>query len=217
MCATVCSPGVELYVSPDGSDSNTGTRSEPFATIDRARQAARRIKNKPITVYLRGGTYYLAKTIVLGPQDSGARGAPVVYAAYKDERPVISGGTRLEVKWTRHERSIMKAEVPGAKRGKIDFDQLFIDGRRRHMARYPNHDPKRLPFGGASAEATSRRRAKRWADPASGFVHAIHGSRWGSVHFRITGVDDSGKLKLTGGWQNNRPTGMHRDRFVENI
>jgi hypothetical protein len=48
-------------------------------------------------------------------------------------------------------------------------------------------------------------------------VHAIHGSAWGSQHYRITGVDEKGNAKLEGGWQNSRPTGLSGTRFVENI
>lgn len=41
---------------------------------------------------------------------------------------------------------------------------------------------------------------------------------WGGFHYRITGVDGKGNLKLEGGWQNNRPSPLHKQfRFVENI
>ena len=47
-----------LYIAPDGSDSNAGTEEKPFATLARARDAVRHFKKnvpKPITVLVREG------------------------------------------------------------------------------------------------------------------------------------------------------------------
>ena len=49
---------IEYYVSPDGSDSGSGTIDDPFATIAAARDAVREAKDGfsgDITVYLREG------------------------------------------------------------------------------------------------------------------------------------------------------------------
>ena len=59
--------GQPYYVAPAGSDGNPGTLEKPFATVQRAQQAARQ---KPGTVFLRGGTYYLAQL----PQLAGQNG-----------------------------------------------------------------------------------------------------------------------------------------------
>ena len=37
----------------------------------------------------------------------------------------------------------------------------------------------------------------------------LHAAEWGDFHYRITGVDAKGNARLEGGWQNNRPMGMH--------
>ena len=52
---------------------------------------------------------------------------------------------------------IMQAKTPAG----LAFDQLFINGKRQMMARYPNYDPKILPYGGFSAGAFSNERAAR--------------------------------------------------------
>ena len=65
--------------------------------------------------------------MVFSAEDSGTKDAPVVYAAYKNEKPVISGGLKLDVKWTPHKDGIMQAKVPAG----FTTDQLFCDGRRR--------------------------------------------------------------------------------------
>lgn len=87
-----------LYVAPDGDDSNPGTKEQPLATLEGARDMLRQWKAEgryPVggaTVYLRGGTYHVSSTFTLTEQDSGTQGAPVVYRPYGDEKVVISGG-----------------------------------------------------------------------------------------------------------------------------
>jgi hypothetical protein len=208
-----------FYVAPGGADANPGTQALPFATLAKAQAAAREAKaTGPVTVLLRAGTWYLRESIVFKPEDSGTARAPIVYAAYPGEEPTVSGGTRPDLKWTDYKDGILQAAVPGVKDGKVDFDQLFVNGRRQPMARYPNYDPAARNFDGSAADAISPERVKRWANPAGGFVHALHAHEWGSFHYRIAGVDEKGQLKLEGGWQNNRQMGMHKSiRFVENV
>jgi hypothetical protein len=206
-----------FYVAPNGSDTNLGTLAYPFATLARAQQAVRSAKGfrrTPSKVFLRGGTYYLPKTFVLTGADSGTKTAPVVYQPYAQERPVISGGTKLNLKWEPYRDGIMKAIVPAG----LTTDQLFINGKRQNMARYPNYDPTAQYFDGFAADAFSKERAARWADPTGGFIHAMHSALWGDYHYRITGKDAQGNVTYEGGWQNNRQMGMHPVyRFVENI
>src|SRR6478609_11776589 len=59
----------EFHVSPDGSDSNPGTAAKPFATLEKARDAARGEKGS--SIQLAAGIYRLTKTFELGSQDSG--------------------------------------------------------------------------------------------------------------------------------------------------
>ena len=57
-CVVVRLPGADYYVSPKGSDNNPGTSEKPFATLERARDAARAAKHdSTVTIWLRGGTY----------------------------------------------------------------------------------------------------------------------------------------------------------------
>ncbi len=67
----------EIYVSPDGNDANRGTRSRPLRTFQAAQQAARKLTPRaPVTVWFRGGTYYLPDTVVFTERDSGTVRAP---------------------------------------------------------------------------------------------------------------------------------------------
>ncbi len=127
---------------------------------------------------------------------------------------MISGGVLLkDLKWEPYKDGIMQAKVPAA----LTTDQLFVDGARQPMARYPNFDPKEHHFNGWSKDAFSPERAARWKDPAGGFIHALHAAEWGGMHYVITGKGPDNKITYEGGWQNNRPMGMHDIRFVENI
>ena len=207
--------GAEFFVSPGGEDAGGGTKDKPFATLSRAQEAARALTGKePVTVWLRGGTYYLAAPLVFTLDDSGTKSAPVTWQAFPGEVPTISGGAKLNLKWEPFRDGIYKARLPAG----LVSDQLFVNGERQPMARYPNYDPGVLIYGGYAADSISPERAARWADPAGGFIHAMHAAEWGDYHYRITGKKPDGSLAYEGGWQNNRQMGMHKERrFVENI
>lgn len=138
--------GVDLYVSPDGNDSNPGTRAKPFKSIESARDHVRELVaeglKKDVQVNLRAGTYTLEKTILLGSNDSGTPKHAITYQAYKDEKVVVSGGRALPAKWEKHEGNIWKLNLPEVKKGKTWFRQLFMEknGRvtRQVRARWPN-------------------------------------------------------------------------------
>ncbi len=200
------------YVSPGGNDANSGTLAKPFASLRRAQAA---VRQKPGAVFLRGGTYYLPATLVFTAPDSGTKDAPVVFQNYENERPVISGGVKLEkLKWRPYTNGIFQAQVPAD----LQTEEIFVNGERQILARYPNFNPKAQYFDGYAADAISTNRAARWADPTGGYFHAMHPSLWGDFTWRITGKDTNNKVALEGGWQNNRGAAAHRQiRFVENI
>jgi len=212
---SVVAIAAEFHVSPAGDDANPGVPDRPFATLQQAQQAARRTpKGEPVTIYLRGGMYYLPETLVFTEDDSGAPQALVEYVAYGQERPVVSGGVKLDLRWEPFRDGIMKATVPAG----LVTDQLFVNGVRRPMARYPNFDPNVRHFNGFAADAFSPARASRWSDPRGGFIHAMHAPEWGDFHYLITGKNPNNEVSYEGGWQNNRRMGMHKTyRMVENI
>ena len=206
----------ELYVSPSGNDVNPGTIDRPVATLSHAQELARNAKaSGPITVYLREGVYYLENPLVFTSADSGTLQAPVTYAAFKNEKPVISGGMKLpSPDWKSYTNGMMQTQVPE----NWTTDQLFVNGQLQIMARYPNFNPKIANYNGFSKDAFSPERVAKWSDPAGGFIHALHELKWGGFSYRILGKKPDGTLNYEGGWQNNRPAGMDKEhRFVENI
>jgi len=209
----------EYYVAAQGNDNNPGTLAKPFATLQRAQQAARKQRSedrgqKSVTVLVRAGTYYLAEPLVFTSEDSGGKAVPVVYQAYGKEQPVLSGGMLLRnLTWQPYKDGIMMTKVPAG----LAADQLFANGALQILARYLNFDPKARIFHGCAADAISPERAANWQDPTGGIIHTLHGNGWGGMHYRITGKGADNNVTYEGGWQNNRPSGMNKDaRFVEN-
>lgn len=207
----------EYFVASQGSDTNPGTREQPVRSMAGARNLVRTsaaLGKLPITVYFREGTFYLEDTVVFLPEDSGSSNAPVTYTSYNDEKVVISGGSALTLDWQTYRAGIFQAQTPD----NLEIDQLFVNGQRQLMARYPNYDAAIRPYNGYAADAFSPERVARWADPAGGYIHAMHVSHWGGYHYRITGKKPDNAITYEGGWQNNRQMGMHDShRFVENI
>jgi hypothetical protein len=216
-CAMHNSDAAEYYVAADGSDANAGTLEKPFRTLSHVRDAVREsgwLGNESVTIHLRGGTHYLAETLVLRQEDSGTAECPVSYSAYQDENVVLSGGVKLDLTWKRYQNGTYVAQTPAG----LEIDQLFVNGDRQHMARYPNYDPHAQYYNGTAADAFAASRAQHWKNPRGGYIHALHRHHWGGFHYRITGKDAQHKVMYEGGWQNNRQLGMHPDlRMVENI
>lgn len=94
-------PGLTLYVAPDGRDTDVGSRTRPFRTLERARDLirARRAGGAlplgGVRVLVRGGTYRLRQTFTLSAPDSGEAARPIVYQAAAGETPVFDAGARV--------------------------------------------------------------------------------------------------------------------------
>ena len=80
----------QFYVATNGSDSNSGSISAPFATLEAARDAARKVDGKVI-INLREGMYQVDSTLELTAADSNT-----TYRAYKDESVVLNGANELD-------------------------------------------------------------------------------------------------------------------------
>jgi len=85
----------EFFVSPTGDDENPGTEERPFATLHKAQQEVKSLReggwDRDVRVILREGTYRLESPLVLGLEDTGGEKQTLTYAAYEGERPVLSG------------------------------------------------------------------------------------------------------------------------------
>lgn len=85
----------EIFVSPEGDDSNEGTISAPFATVLRAKEEARKLSagmTGDIIVNIADGRYKLDEMLDFTTEDSGKNGYDIIYRGEKGKYPVISGG-----------------------------------------------------------------------------------------------------------------------------
>lgn len=139
----------DVFVSPDGNDSWSGSLDSPaandgpVATLKRAVEIIRGRKfaadrpARPLTVMMRGGTYYLDAPIVFTPADSGKPDSPIVYAAYPGERPIISAGRKLSGWASARAGSAWELRLPEVVTGKWNFAQLYVAGSRRMRPHLP--------------------------------------------------------------------------------
>jgi len=78
-----------------------GIITQPFRSIQRARDEIRKMGKKGATVYIRKGVYFLSEPLVFDDpdKDSGSEGSPNVYTAYNGEDVRIVGGVDLQPEW----------------------------------------------------------------------------------------------------------------------
>ncbi len=206
----------QIFISTSGSDTNNGEKNQPVATLEKAINLYRNASNQGETeIIFREGIYRFQKSVELNGKDSGKENSPLVIKAYGDEKVVLDGGSELKLDWKKYKKGIFKAEVKGEL---AKFEQLYVNGEQKILARYPNYDASIAPFGGWTEDAMTPKRLKKLKGLEGAYYHVIHAARWGGFHFQITDVDKKGNPTLEGGWQNNRPeNGLHQKyRMIEN-
>ena len=200
----------EFFVSTAGSDDNPGTRREPFATLARARDAVRQISRKEgmrhITVWLAGGIYPLSEPVVFGPEDGAMAGQSIVYSALPGAKPVLSGGRRITGWKVAHGR--WTVTLPDVARGKWDFAQLFVNGRRRSRPRLPGDGYYYIAGAAPSSEQCQEKWNDRflfagddlrasWANLGEVEVQVFH--EWSTSRLRLSGLNRSERMATVAG------------------
>lgn len=128
-----------FYVSADGDDGGDGSRSHPFRTLARTKEAVRGLdKSKgDIVVEIADGFYPVEDTIVFDSKDSGTEQGTVIYRAAKGATPVFSGGKKLEGKWQKAEDvnwlrdGVTAYKVPLERSEKLRA--IYVNGERASM------------------------------------------------------------------------------------
>ena len=233
-----------FYVATNGADTAEGSLEKPFATLERARDAIRSVRRTGgvpaggATVFVRGGRYEFARTFVLAAEDGGTEQAPVVYRAYGHERPVLTGDRRIGG-FVPHKGQIVKADLGAQGLRNVYSRQLFFNGERQHIARYPNFDPANPHGGGfayvagalirmSKALTNETRRVvtckpedcRRWAKPREGEVFIYPRYNWRSCLVPIASADwDKRQITLTSDvWSGATHTIRAGDRYyVRNL
>ena len=141
----------QIWVSPDGSDRNPGTREYPMATMMMSLRKAREMRrlNSPfikdgVEIILRNGTYRLYEPVYIRPEDSGTESSVTVIRSADGEKPVLSGG-RMVDKWAKvtdtlarlpkeSQGKVWAADMPLVWGNQINFRELWVNGRKANRA-----------------------------------------------------------------------------------
>lgn len=180
LCIPLFVSAEEFYVDNQGSDENSGTRSNPFRTLN---HAAARAKAGD-TVVIRAGTYRETLRFF----HSGTITRPVMFMAAKGERVVISGADLVE-SWRPYKGSILMAKIPNAM--ELGFNQVFLDGMMVHQARFPNetstdlHKPTLVEMSAGEDSIMSMLLSQPDGFWNGGFVVGGFGHRWSFQWARI--------------------------------
>ncbi|WP_282941040.1 X2-like carbohydrate binding domain-containing protein [Paenibacillus sp. RC67] len=157
----------QLFVAKNGSDTFEGTISRPFATLEKARDTLRVMKNNGTLpsggakVSIRGGEYRFTDTFQLDERDSGTVDAPIKYEAYNGEKVSFVGGDTLNASMFHPVTDpAVLARIPkeaGSKVMQLDLKalgitdygvlgntsavppELFVNGNVMTLARWPNN------------------------------------------------------------------------------
>ena len=162
----------QVYVSPQGSDSRSGSRQHPLRTLRHAIDVSRASGVSRIVVA--GGVYRLTSPLRVGPGDSGTPAQPLVIAAAPGEHPVISGALRVGP-WREVDPAtdLWAATVPD---DVVNSRQLYVNGVRafRTRGRVPV-DLTETPTGYIASAATM----SSWKNPSDiEFVYTGGNSIW---------------------------------------
>ena len=158
---------IDFYVSTKGNDSYNGLSIEydtssgngPFLSLNKAQQSIRQLKKlnpitSPITVHIAPGLYKLAQPLLFNSEDSGSQDHNIVWQSDSSSNAaIISGGkplTHCQQKetskplWTCSVKDLALSTI-NSNSGRLQGNHipnfnLFINGTRMHLARWPNTD-----------------------------------------------------------------------------
>mgnify|MGYP000228689362 CR=1 FL=1 len=138
----------EIWVSPQGSDLNIGTKSSPLASVQMALRKARDLRRLNdasikggIHIILMDGTFYLNEPLFVRPEDSGTIDSPTLIQADANAKPVLSGGLSI-TKWTKSlalnglkAGVVWEADAPKIAGEILNYRQLWVNGTKAVRAK----------------------------------------------------------------------------------
>ncbi len=128
------------------------------------------------------------------------------------EKAVFSGAEEIRGEWKNYSDTVSVCQIA---RG-LDTGELFVDGERYCLARYPDYEPDKRLCGFTTYEKLVER-LSAYQDVSSGYVRAIHDREWGGNSYFLRGVSGN-ELKLDWIGDNNRGgEPLKTQMMVENL
>jgi len=180
-------------------DVKNYTFSNFYTAIDFAKNVKKRSPTAQLRFAVGNGIVHLPTPILLGAELSGTPSAPTLITIQLGAKAELRASRRVKLDWKPYAGGLWVAQITDG-----EFDQVWINGEKQVLARYPNYDAKVEPLNGYAADALSPQRTMRWSHPEDGVIRAIHSSRWGGVAIPIEGRNIDGSLKLGAPVGNNR-------------
>jgi hypothetical protein len=134
----------DYYVDTKGDDSADGSLESPFRTITRAISASRK-SNLATTIFLRKGTYFEGKEIVLDAQDSG-----LTITSFQGEFAWLSGGIKVaaDSPWKPDaKKKVWSTVISNPNVTEVAGLFTLEPHQRLTRARYPNFDSETDAWG----------------------------------------------------------------------
>ncbi|MBI4550895.1 MAG: right-handed parallel beta-helix repeat-containing protein [Candidatus Latescibacteria bacterium] len=214
----------------DGTDGPFATLERARDTVRALRQTTL-LPDGGVTVLIRGGVYPLTQGFRLTAEDSGTERSPIVYRAYQDEQVRLMGGQVLRGFVPVNDPAVLERLDPDARGHVLQCDlaahgvrdygrfssrgfgrpttpahlELFFQGRRMTVARWPNDDFARIaglgeqdPAGDGHGGVLGRLEAgfyydgdrpARWARPDHAWVHGYWAWDWANSYEQIASID----------------------------
>jgi len=229
---TISPVGADFYVALDGGDSKPGTLEQPFATLEKARQAVVDLKAGAglpvggVNVWLRGGTFQRTEAFDLGPDDSGTQDKPIRYIGFPKEQARLVGGQLLtpgsfsettsdSPMWDRlHDSAKGNVwQVDIAAQGVVDYKmtaggltddriggtEVFLDGDRLQIARWPDPDEAEWGFVRVDQKISDKQftylgdRPESWEPAEDMMLHGYFAHYWCDYRARVIDFDTATK------------------------
>ncbi len=137
LALSACKYNREIHLSPDGNDNGSGTSSDPFRTLERARDEVRKLvasmDKGVVTVIIHDGVFKITEPLTFSMEDAFTKDVSIFWVAAENTKPVISGAVSVKVD-----------QIPDKNRCNVSHPEseklfdIWVNGVRATRARAPD-------------------------------------------------------------------------------
>ena len=171
--------GNTYYVSAAGNDNGTGTRQNPFPSLEAARKAID--GQDGATIIFLGGKYPITEKVTFTSKDNGAKSSRITYKAEEGAEVIFTGAVPLNKElFTKVEDMETLMKLPEISRSKVlmldltkqglttvsnNYPVLYANDIQATVARYPNSGYAEVALSKASNTIdTEYENVKNWSE-----------------------------------------------------